>query len=244
MAHCDDADLALIALGETAGPADQLHLAQCADCRRRLDELTAVVATGRSVSPADRLVAPPDSVWAGITEELSRQDPAAPEELAAPSDEGAVVVPLDAARRRRGLNPGWLAAAAVVGIVVGSVATVTLTGGSSSSQLVASASLEPVADSPYRGTAALEQQGGESVLRVSVPDLPAVEDGYYEVWMATADAATMVAVGTLSPGEDAVLTLPAGMQTADFPLVDVSVEHYDGDAGHSAVSVVRGLLPA
>ena len=77
----------------------------------------------------------------------------------------------------------------------------------------------------------------------AVPELPAVEDGYYEVWMATADAGTMVAIGTLNPGEEAVLTLPAGMQTADFPLVDVSLEHYDGDPSHSAVSVVRGLLP-
>jgi anti-sigma-K factor RskA len=71
-----------------------------------------------------------------------------------------------------------------------------------------------------------------------------VEDGYYEVWMATPDASTMVAIGTLNPGEEAVLTLPAGMDTAAFPLVDVSVEHFDGDAGHSAVSVVRGQLPA
>jgi anti-sigma-K factor RskA len=77
-----------------------------------------------------------------------------------------------------------------------------------------------------------------------VPGLPAVDDGYYEVWMASSDAATMVAIGTLNPGEEAVLRLPAGMQMADFPLVDVSVAHFDGDAGHSAVSVVRGLLPA
>jgi hypothetical protein len=34
------------------------------------------------------------------------------------------------------------------------------------------------------------------------------------------------------------------MQMASFPLVDVSVEHFDGDPSHSAVSVVRGVLPA
>jgi len=32
------------------------------------------------------------------------------------------------------------------------------------------------------------------------------------------------------------------MDVAEFPLVDVSIEHFDGDAGHSADSVVRGLL--
>ena len=35
-----------------------------------------------------------------------------------------------------------------------------------------------------------------------------------------------------------------GLDPAAFPVVDVSVEHFDGDAGHSAVSVVRGQLNA
>ena len=34
----------------------------------------------------------------------------------------------------------------------------------------------------------------------------------------------------------------AWMDAADFPVVDVSVEHFDGDAGHSATSVARGTL--
>ena len=82
------------------------------------------------------------------------------------------------------------------------------------------------------------------MLTVSVPDLPQVDDGYYEVWMATADTSTMVAIGTLSPGAEAHFTLPAGMDLGSFPVVDVSVEHFDGDTGHSAVSVVRGDLQA
>ena len=32
------------------------------------------------------------------------------------------------------------------------------------------------------------------------------------------------------------------MDVAAFPVVDVSVEHFDGEAGHSATSVVRGEL--
>ena len=80
------------------------------------------------------------------------------------------------------------------------------------------------------------------VLRVALTNLAPVEDGYYEVWMATADAGTMVAVGTLSPGQEARIALPSGMDVTAFPLVDVSVEHFDGDPGHSAQSVARGQL--
>jgi len=52
----------------------------------------------------------------------------------------------------------------------------------------------------------------------------------------------MVAIGTLNPGEEGRFILPTGMDTASFPVVDVSVEAFGGDAGHSAKSVVRGQL--
>lgn len=235
MSHLDEADLALIAMGEPASAADERHLVACARCRSRVDQLSAVVATARTITDDDRPVTPPAAVWDGIVAEVGLADPST----------DAPVVSLDQARRRRRPALWWLAAAAAVGIVVGSVVTTATTDfGATTPDVVASAELEPVEDSAYRGTASVESRGSDAVLRVSVPGLPAVDDGYYEVWMASADAATMVAIGTLNPGEEAVLRLPAGMEMTDFPLVDVSVEHFDGDAGHSAVSVVRGLLPA
>lgn len=233
MPHIDDDELSVIALGETSDVRDEAHLRDCPRCRSRLDQFAAVVAASRSITPADRPVAPPDAVWAGITAELGLDH--------APAE----VIVLDEARRRR--SPRWLmlAAAAVVGLLAGSALTaVIVSGGDSSADLVARTSLEPVADAQVTGTATVERAGESAVLRVAVPDLPAVPDGYYEVWMATPDAGTMVALGTLNPGSETVLPLPAGMQVTDFPLVDVSVEHFDGDPGHSAVSVVRGLLPA
>ena len=242
MSHIDLDELSVIALGEPASPADEAHLQQCEQCRSELDRLASVVATSRGITAADRPVAPPESVWSAIVAELGTSQAETHE--AAP----AAVVPLEQARARRGV-PTWLvAAAAAVGLVVGSGltlgATLTQSDQGAGPELVASATLEPVADSGFRGTAAVEQTGSGAVLRVSVPDLPAVDDGYYEVWMATADAGTMVAIGTLNPGSEATFALPAGMSVGDFPLVDVSVEHFDGDAGHSAVSVVRGQLPA
>lgn len=235
MSHIDDDDLSVIALGESTNAQDEAHLRDCARCRSRLDQFAAVVAASRSIALEDRPVSPPDSVWAGISAELGL----------GVAEASAEVVPLDEARRRR--SPRWLmpAAAAVVGLLAGSVLTAGIvSGGSGSADLIASADLAPVSDAQVTGTAVVERSGETAVLRVSVPDLPSVPDGYYEVWMATADADTMVALGTLSPGSETVLPLPVGMQVADFPLVDVSVEHFDGDPGHSAVSVVRGLLPA
>ncbi len=249
MSHRDDDELSVIALGESPQPADEEHLQQCARCRSRLDQLMAVVASARSITDDDRPVDPPAEVWAGIAAELGLGDREQPGDSGSSNTSGSntsgSVTSLDDARRRRRPALGWLAAAAVVGLVAGSVLTgVVVNSGETSPSVIASASLEPVDASAYQGSATIEQVGEDAVLRVSVPELPAVDDGYYEVWMATSDAATMVAIGTLNPGRDGEFVLPAGMSVADFPLVDVSVEHFDGDAGHSAESVVRGLLPA
>jgi len=62
------------------------------------------------------------------------------------------------------------------------------------------------------------------------------------VWMLAPDASSMISVGVLGSGEQNVFPLPADMELARFPVVDISVEKYDGDVSHSADSVVRGQL--
>ena len=227
--HCDDDVLALIAMGETVDAADDAHVQQCPRCQSRLDQLAAVVTTTRSITPQDSPVAPPPAVWDAIATELALDS--------APTN----VVSLDSRRRRR---PWLMAAAAVAGIALGSAVTFGLLQSGSQGELVAQATLAPVQDSGFQGSASVEQVDGQAVLVVSVPGLPSVSDGYYEVWMATPDTSTMVAIGTLNAGTEGRFTLPAGMDMTAFPVVDVSVEHFDGDNGHSAKSVVRGELDA
>jgi anti-sigma factor RsiW len=230
--HCDDDELSLVALGEAPGPEDEAHLQQCPRCQSRLDQMIAVVSSARSITDADRPVLPPMAVWESITEELGME--------AADN-----VTSITAAPRRRQRSTWLLAgAAAVVGVLLGAVVTTGLQNTASAPELVARADLAPIAESGFSGTAAVEQSPDGAVLTVSVPDLPAVPDGYYEVWMASPDASTMVAIGTLNPGQEGHFPLPVGMEVGTFPLVDISVEHFDGDAGHSAVSVVRGQLQA
>ena len=226
--HCDDDDLAVMALGETANAADETHLQQCARCRSRLDQLTAVVGSARGISDDDRPMAPPPSVWTGITEELGIS---------------TQVTPL-LSGRRRAARMWWVAgAAAAVGLVLGALATTVLTR-SPGADVVAQATLAPMGDAPVTGQARIERTSDGTTLRVQVPGLPQLSDGYYEVWMATPDTKTMVSLGTLNPGSEGSFTLPAGMDVTDFPVVDVSVEAFDGVAEHSATSLVRGSLGA
>jgi hypothetical protein len=230
--HCDDDELSLFALGEPASPEDEAHLQQCARCQSRLDQMLAVVSSARSITDADRPVMPPVEVWQAITSELG-------------IEEQGTVTSIGAARSRRSGRTWLLAgAAAVVGVLLGGIVTAGLLEAPAPQEVMASASLEPIEDSGFVGTASVATTTDGAVLTVSVPDLPQVPDGYYEVWMASPDATTMVAIGTLNAGQEATFALPAGMDVDAFPLIDVSVEHFDGDAGHSAVSVVRGQLQA
>jgi hypothetical protein len=230
--HCADDDLSLIALGESATATDEAHLRSCSRCQSRLDQLAAVVATARSVDDADHPVAPPAGVWTGITAELGLE-------------EAAPVISIETARGARRRRT-WLvaAAAAVVGVAIGGLATAGIVTSTGSEQVVAQAPLSPIDDSGFTGTAMVQRGADGTVLVVDVPGLPPVDDGYYEVWMATPDTSTMVAIGILDTGQVGRFALPADMDTASFPVVDVSVEHFDGDNGHSATSVSRGQLPA
>ena len=232
MSHCDEETLALLALGEVVDSRDVAHAQECAECRARLEEYRTVVSLGRAVTPDDMPAAPPAEVWAAVSAEVVRDQASSAE-----------VVPLDSARSRRGRGGYALtAAAAVIGLIAGSAVTASVINRPESVQVVASATLDPIGDAGMSGTAVIERVSGAARLKVTVPDLPAAEDGYYEVWMATADTSTMVAIGSLNPGASAEYTLPAGMDLASFPVVDISLEHFDGNPGHSVTSVVRGTL--
>ena len=230
MSHCEDEDLALIALGESARPDDEAHLSTCARCQSRLDQLSAVVGSARTIDPADHPVAPPESVWQGITTELA-------------ADSAGNVVSLDEARQRRRPRT-WLvaAAAAAVGLLAGAGLVTALNVTPSSDQVVATTPLEPIGSSGTTGTASVEKGDSGMALPVELPGLSASAGGYYEVWMATPDTSTMVALGTLTPGGPATFALPAGLDPKAFPVVDVSLEQFDGNAAHSATSIARGQL--
>ena len=223
MAHCEPQTLSLIALGEQPSAEEAMHLVTCDTCRRDWESMRATVDVARDLDD-DELLTPPDHVWAAIAEEIS-------------ADAGTIV-PM---RSRRRIAP-WIALAAAVGVVLGGVVGASLMR-SAPPEIVASVALEPLADYSTTGQATVEIVDGTEMLAVDVSGLPPT-DGYFEVWLLAPDASSMIALGTLGAGESTVLPLPAGVSLADYPVVDISAEPYDGDPAHSTDSVVRGTLPA
>jgi len=132
-------------------------------------------------------------------------------------------------------------AAAAVGLLVGSVGTFVATDQRNPAPTIAQAELEPLPGQQARGVAQVRETPNGPVLMVDVADLPAT-DGYFEVWMLTPEADSMVSVGVLGDGAVSEFPLPSGMDMEVFPVVDISVEQFDGDVTHSADSVVRGAL--
>ena len=71
----------------------------------------------------------------------------------------------------------------------------------------------------------------------------ASQGGFREVWLLTPDVKGLVSVGTLA-GPSGRFALPAGLDLAEFSVVDVSEEQFDGNPAHSGNSIVRGALRA
>ncbi len=158
------------------------------------------------------------------------------------------VVRLD---RRRSRGPLWgvaaVAAAAgalVGGAVVWSAVERGSSGADPSEQFVAQAVLAPLTETvtaPGEATV-LDSADGE-VVRVDARSLPA-NDGFYEVWLLDADATKLIALGALPAGSIGTFTIPPGLSIDDYPVVDISLESYDGDPSHSKNSLMRGELQA
>lgn len=141
----------------------------------------------------------------------------------------------DLASRRR---IPWVlgAVAAAVLLVVGIVAVVRKP--AAEPAVLASVSLERLGDSGS-GTAKLVDADGELRLRVDTADLDP-GDGFLEVWMIDTEVSKLVSLGPVRP--DGTYDLPPGLDPEQFPVIDVSVEHFDGDPTHSGDSVLRGQL--
>lgn len=245
--HLDEETVSLLALGEPAGHATARHLAACEHCGRELASLRAVVSAARE--PAE--VTPPAHVWAGIAAATGVQT--APRTLLtapvvsepAPAPTHAPARPArprrSPARRRprlRVLTATLAAAALVVGVAIG-VGVSRL--GDGNQQVLAETTLgglRPAPDASGRADVVRTSDGRE--LDVDVSDL-ARPDGFYQVWLIDPTVTKMVPVGVLN-GDVGHWSLPDGMNLADYPLVDVSLEPLDGNPAHSGKSVLRGTL--
>lgn len=259
MPHIDDETLALCALGEDVlGPAEHVHLEDCTDCARTVKSLTRVVDGARDAEHPD-MVPPRPEVWTrihtelGLTEAPAILSPApapateaeARAETSADQAEGAQQAPPDELASRRRLR-GWLPAlvAACTALVLGVAGGVLWERSALQPEetTIASAVLDPLPDwAGVSGEAVLQESADGSRQVVVSVDGPAPEGTYREVWLLTPDASGLVSLGALE-GAEGRFAVPEGLDLADYPVVDVSEEHFDGDPAHSGDSVVRGEL--
>ncbi len=260
MSHCDPTTLALAALGEDIPAHESAHLYACEACLADVATLAEVVTLGRE-APRE-LPEVPEAVWSGITRELSlvgapdgdESRPVAPPGAfrggpptgaGRPTAPEAEVIALAPRRARRGFQS--MALAAAVGALVGGAvvwSAVDRASADSGGQdvFLAQAVLEPLQDSVTEpGEATVLDSPDGKVVRVDARTLPA-DDGFYEVWLLDADATKLVALGALPAGSIGTFTVPPGLSITDFPVVDISLESYDGDPSHSKNSLMRGVL--
>ena len=252
MQHCTPEQLALAALQEPLPASDAAHLGRCGTCRaevaslRRAPDLLSVpqlAAPGASVPPPPRVW---DAIAAatGASTSLTNDPGAAPvlaadPAPAAPREEpGGTVVPFRSRRR-----PVLLAAAAVVaGAVVGAGAVAVVQSTGEDGEAVATVELDLLPDASGSADVVVRDDGSRA-LEIEL-DAPALDDdSYYEVWVIDRSVSGMYPLGAVKPGTQTV-EVPDGVDLAEYPLLDVSIEPLDGDPTHSGVSVARGDLDA
>ena len=110
------------------------------------------------------------------------------------------------------------------------------------------AQLQPIGplDPAASGTLTATEQAGVRTMAVrltGVPDTGGAD--YLEVWLMNGPGTEIVALGALTPddtGYTGSFTVPSNLPMTQLDLVDVSAERYDGNPGHSGVSILRGTL--
>lgn len=213
-----------------------------------LRELRSIAA---GLAPLDLdLETPPPGLWERIEQQVEAErgpsirlvDPIHPEDHDVPGPPPGAAPPREpggSAGVQRGKGVRWapwiLGAAAALVVIAGIGWSLR---GTQSPQVVASAQLE-LLGATGAGSAELVDADGGFELHVATDGLEAA-DGFVEVWVIDSEVSRLVSLGPLRP--DGVYTLPGGLDPAEFPIVDVSYEPFDGDPAHSGDSVLRGTL--
>ena len=242
--HIDADTLALIALGEPAGSGDEEHLRTCDACQAEVAAFARVRTAASTLDEGDRSPpAPSPALWEAIERAVADETPAPAEHTVEgvrhrDEDHPAEVVDLRARSRwRQATTALAVAASLLIGIVVGT--TLWQPDETVDVEVVADTELEALVEGSA-GSARLVRAEDAFHLEVDPPDLPPT-DGYYALWLIDRDVAGMISLGPLEA--DRTYALPAGFDPESFPVVDVSIEPFDGDPTHSGNSVLRGVLP-
>ena len=254
MPHLDPEELSLHAMyGDWLDEEGRKHLASCDTCTAEYITLRRTVDAMKTTPDSSSLVVPGPHVWGAIHQELGLSEAARKDPLdSAQGTEEGFTSPSEPVRpqeppadfesfkkRPRGWQrPGiWLAVAAAGALAI---AGATLWNINQAATPLARAELSPLAQHSATGSATvLESRDGARTLEVKLSKDEA--QGYQEVWLIGPDLTRLISLGIMD-SDSGTFPLPADLNLADFPIVDVSDEPLDGNPGHSSVSIVRGSL--
>lgn len=254
MSHPDPEVLALAALpAEPTTPHVTEHLEGCAHCRAEVADLRRTVELAREAG-VDALVTPPPRVWRAIAAELGLPTAGDAHDGApsAPPDTGAAPpAPVRAgSRRRRVLVP--VVAAVVLGIGAGlGLGRVWAPAPAPPPAVTAPPATVPLGpvgglDPGASGTVGMVDDRGVREMVVQVSGVTNLAGGdHLEAWLMDASGKRLVPLGPLDGRNGDFrgrFAVPAGLPLGEFDRVDVSAERWDGDPGHSTLSVLRGTL--
>ncbi len=250
MSHTDPVILALRALGETAGTADDAeHAETCPHCRSELARLAGIVELARHEDAAECLETPPPQVWDRIAAAVGADQPPV-----VPDGNGTPAPAARGARNRRGSRARWprgrlatglagLAAGLIIGI--GGTAGVVQLTRAPAARVVAQVELLPLPAFPQfqgtTGTAVMRATASEQLMVVTLhaPRAP----GFYEVWLLARDGVSMISLGELNADQTSTFIIPPGTDLRNYWRIDISLQPFNGSTQHSKTSVVRGSLP-
>ena len=237
MPHVNADTLALLALGEDIATAEERgHIDGCAQCRRRVEEMAATAAVGRTVLGLERLVAPPPRVWSAIAAELDLPQARSREAVGASTQKRRV----QKVRTRRHRAFTFAAVAAL--LIAGIATTVTAGNHTAGPRTLASADLQHLPGWSGRSGRGLLQQypDGRRVVVVTTNLAPSPSDAH-EVWLMDAATGARLGLGVLR-GTSGTFTLPRHTDLADYSYIDISAEPNDGNPAPSGDSIIRGQL--
>jgi hypothetical protein len=202
-----------------------------------LDELLNEMRTRIGEQPTD-LEAPPPDLWHDIESQLDGIDSTnMPETREESTTEHSNVTSLAHHRRRRrpaGILLGAVAASVVAAVAIGTIVDRNV-------NTIGEVELAVLDSGEPFGVATVLQSGDELRLEIDLDQTLQSEQGeFYELWIIDTDVEEMFSLGRIDAG--GTFTVPAGVDVADFPVVDISVERNDGDPTHSGNSVYRGQL--
>jgi anti-sigma-K factor RskA len=209
---------------------------------RELDELLTEMRM-RIGDRQEDLESPPPEVWAGIESHLDDAGPSiddSPVDEAPPEEsttEHSNVTSLAHHRRRR--RPAGLLLAAVAASVAVAVAIGTVFDRGATT--IGEVELAVLDTGEAFGSATVVDSDDGIRLEVDLDATLQSDQGeFYELWIIDTEVDQMYSLGRIDSG--GTFAVPAGVDVADFPIVDISVERDDGDPTHSGNSVYRGQL--